>query len=44
MDFAWLGATDIRPVLFVLFVVGGELAMTGERALLPDIWLVPCCE
>jgi hypothetical protein len=27
MDFEWLGATDIT---LVLFVVGGELAVTGE--------------
>jgi len=33
MDFGWLGATDIAPVLFVLFVVGGELAVTGEPRL-----------
>jgi hypothetical protein len=30
MDFEWLGATNISLVLFVLFVIGGELAVTGE--------------
>jgi len=30
MDFERLGATWITLVLFVLFVVGGELAVTGE--------------
>ena len=44
MDLEWLEATYITLVLFVLFVIGGELAVTGEPALLLDIWLVPCCE
>jgi hypothetical protein len=30
MDFEWLGATYITLVPFVLFVIGGELAVTGE--------------
>jgi hypothetical protein len=33
MDFEWLGATYITLVLFVLFVNGGELAVTGEPRL-----------
>jgi hypothetical protein len=33
MDFEWLGATYITLVLFVLFVVGSELAVTGEPRL-----------
>jgi hypothetical protein len=33
MDFEWLGATYITLVLFVLFVIGGELAVTGEPRL-----------
>jgi hypothetical protein len=33
MDFEWLGATYITLVLFALFVIGGELAVTGELRL-----------
>jgi hypothetical protein len=32
MDFEWLGATYITLVLFVPFVIGGELAVTGDAA------------
>jgi hypothetical protein len=33
VDFEWLGATYITRFLFALFVVGGELAVTGEPRL-----------